>query len=324
MEFDDSTVRLVQFKGGSVTVAAERLPEHIITNGTIASPILLAKFLKDLCKQHGFRGGNVALILPENSTIFRDVTMPAISEAELTLNLPYEFRDFLGAEATNYIYDYAVREIVDDEDGNPATMNLLAAAASREIVEAYTLMLKRFHKKLKLAIPREMALVNLLRSSVREEPEMAHREYCIIDIQANSTTVFIIFGDAIRVTKVIDIGCTQIDETIAAALNIDTYLAATYRETNHDDVQALSECQNLYSRISLEVMKTINFYRYENNATEVHEVYFTGEGENIELLKQTIVEDIGFDRCNVADILPASCEKNDLSARCALTIGAVL
>ncbi len=324
IEFDDTEVHLVQLKKKKTIMVAERLPENIVVNGVVSSPVLMAKFLKDLMKEHKISGADTALILPENSTLFREVVMPAISESQLTLNLPYEFRDYIGTEGVNYIYDYAVEEILEDEEGNPSEMHLLAAAVPHHVVEDYTLLLRRLRKKLKLAIPREMALINLVRRAIAEDPGLAEREFCLIDIGNQSTRVFIFSGERMNVNKAIDIGCAQIDATIASVMNIDTYLATTYRETNHENVQNLQECTALYGRIALEVMKTINFYRYENNTTEVHEVFFTGPGAELQPLTSAILSDIGFDPRDISELLPSNCDDHELAVRCAFTIGSVL
>ena len=324
IEFDDTEVHIVQIKKKKTTLVAERLPENIVNNGVISSPVLMAKFLKDLMKEHKISGSDAAIILPENATLFREIVMPAISESQLKLNLPYEFRDYIGTEGVNYIYDYAVEDILEDENGDPSEMHLLAAAVPRHVVEDYTLLLRRLHKKLKLAIPREMALINLVRYAIAEDPKLATREFCLIDIGNQSTRVFIFAGEKMNVNKAIDIGCAQIDATIASVMNIDTYLATTYRETNHENAQNLQECEALYGRIALEVMKTINFYRYENNSTEVHEVFFTGVGAELPPLINAILADIGFDKCDISELLPDSCEDDDLAVRDAFTIGSVL
>lgn len=324
VEFDDTEVHLVQLKKKNPVLVSERLPENLVVGGNVASPILMAKFLKDLMKQNRISGSPAVTILPESATLFREVTMPAIPESQVKLNLPYEFRDYIGTEGVNYIYDYAVEEITDDEKGDPAEMHLLAAAVPRHVVEDYTLLLRRVGKKLKLAVPREMALISLVRRAIEKDPSFAEREFCLIDIGNQSTRVFIFVGEKMNVNKAIDIGCSQIDETIASVTNVDTYLATTYRETNHDNVQNLSECTALYGRIALEVMKTINFYRYENNTTEVHEVFFTGVGAEIAPLVDAILADIDFDKRDIAELLPESCADHELAGRCAFAIGAVL
>ena len=120
-------------------------------------------------KEGRFSGKACALILPEYSTYFRSLEMPPISEKQLRLNLPYEFRDFVGNESINYNYDYAVEGYATDEDGKVKAISLLAAAASKTTIKEYEALLYRAGFKLKVALPREMALLNLVRKAIERE-----------------------------------------------------------------------------------------------------------------------------------------------------------
>ena len=160
-----------------------QMPENLVKDGKIVSPESLAKFLKTMKKEGSIGGKNISLILPDDATYFRNVVSPVVSDAQLRLNLPYEFRDFVGSNSIDYNYDYVVSSYNKDENGDVTGINILAAAANKESVEEYFNILKRAGLKLKCALPREMALINIM-ENVDE-----NKEYCLIGIGYNHSNV---------------------------------------------------------------------------------------------------------------------------------------
>ena len=48
------------------------------------------------------------------------------------VNLPYEYQDAINGEKDNYIFDYAMKGIINDENGNPVEMQLLGAMVHKD------------------------------------------------------------------------------------------------------------------------------------------------------------------------------------------------
>lgn len=467
IDIGNSGVRMAQLHGSSAQMAFARLPENMVRDGRIVSPELMAKFIKEMKAEYAFSGKKCAVILPEYAVFFRNLTMPPVTVGQLALNLPYEFRDYVGDEADSYNYDYAVESYNYGEEGKIESIDMVAAAALRETINQYDQLLKRAGLKLMLALPREMALKNMMKFTEKyqglnepelqaepepepageapaaeaveevapaeeavveeaagaaeeaagqaaeeaagatgevaeqfaeepaeaaeqfaeggeepvqtldeipeiklevnpdagwevkpvdydnagmqepgrqgfeapaeenpapaenafEEPEEqapASRECVLIDIGYNISRIYIFNGTRIMASRIIDMGCRSIDEVIAASFNIDTYLAASYRETNYQGVITSEMCMNVYDRISLEIMKAMNFYRYENSDTEISEVYFSGTGSVIQELKDDIVSYTGLSERRVSDLLPVSAENEDLAAQCIMAIAATM
>ena len=391
IQIGNSEISMAQLAGASTKVVVRRMPENLIKDGQIISAELLARFLKEMKKEGHFSGNASALVLPEMSTYFRTIEMPPMSEAQLKLNLPYEFRDYVGSESVNYFYDYAVDEIEVDEQGQPVSLRLFAAAAFKTVVAEYSDLFRRAGLKLKIAVPREMALITLLRyleeqngdkyakeAAINEKeaakaaklaekeakkaaklaekerkkklkeqknfpydvvlPEDAETEKseeaegaeetgaeaaaandtvsetenrgkfrCIVDIGYEHTNVDIACDGRLTASKVIDVGCQQIDEAIAELYSSDVYLAASRREANYENVLSEDVCKAVYERIALEIMKAINFYRYENPSDDVDNVVFVGSGAAIDELTQEITEYVQFERGSIDEVLPAGC-----------------
>ena len=295
-----------------------QMPENLLKDNKVISPESLSKFIKSVKKEGSIGGNGIALVLPDDSTFFRNVTSPVVSDAQLKLNLPYEFRDFVGSNSIEYNYDYVVTSYDKDENDNVSGINILAAAANKKVVEEYYNIIKRAGLKLKVALPHEMALINIMKNADE------NKEYCLINIAYDHCNVYIFNGNKLTATKMIDIGCKDIDLAIAANLNIDLYLAASYRNTNHNNVLESEYLNNIYENIALEVMKTINFYRYENQETNLSEVYFFGTGCRLNTLKKNICGNVQFTEEDIKNILPDEYKNDENADRCLLSVGVTL
>ncbi len=312
------------YQGGKkAKILISRLPENLVDGSDIISPEFLSQFLKNMKKEGGFSGKRCALILPEYSTYFRSLEMPSISEKQLRLNLPYEFRDFVGNESINYNYDYAVEDYVQDEDGKVTAISLLAAAASKKTIKEYEDLLYRAGFKLKVALPREMALLKLVRKAIEREG-YDDRTFAIIDVGFSNTRVYILQGGELKATKTIEMGCREVDSVIAEYYNIDVYLAAAYRETDHEGILESDICRAVYNRISLEVMKAINFYKYENQQSEFKDCFICGSCSDTEILVNNMLAYVRLNRANLDVILPEECRGLSDAPRALMSIGVTL
>ncbi|MGI6089896.1 MAG: pilus assembly protein PilM [Saccharofermentanales bacterium] len=312
------------YQGGNKgRILVSRLPENLVDGGEIISPNFLSQFLKKMKKEGRFSGKACALILPEYSTYFRSLEMPPISEKQLRLNLPYEFRDFVGNESINYNYDYAVEGYATDEDGKVTAISLLAAAASKTTIKEYEALLYRAGFRLKVALPREMALLNLVRKAI-ERGARSDRTFIIIDVGFASTRVYIFQGEDLKATKTIEMGCRDVDSVIADYYNIDVYLAASYRETDHEGILESDVCQAVYNRISLEVMKAINFFKYENQQSEFEDCFICGDCSDTEALVNNMLAYVQLNRANLDVILPEECRGLSDAPRALMSIGVTL
>ncbi len=124
----DSLKMALVRKGVVQAMATERMPEHLVREGRVVSPAAMTQFVKDMLKKYKFPKGDCALVLPPQVVVAQRITMPVMTENELKLNLPYEFRDYVGRDAAEYDFDYIVIGI------EGSVMDLYAAAVRRQLV----------------------------------------------------------------------------------------------------------------------------------------------------------------------------------------------
>lgn len=280
-------------------VVHEKMPATLFGSNGVSSPEALADFLKQVKKQHRISGSDCAFILPSSATYFITTDTPVMSEKELKLNVPYEFKDYIGVDTGKYNYDYVVDRVNENVSGDPESLHLYAAAGDKEVIAEYEKAFKMAGLKLKSALPYEMCAIKLMKDIANEG-----KEYCLIGVGYNETRIYIFKGSELMASKVIDLGCINIDAVIADKALTDVYRAATLRNANRDNIQASSFLTPVYDKISLEVVKTINFYKYQHSDSLLDTAYFFGYGSNNDTLVNNICKSIEFRKGNILDILP--------------------
>ena len=315
VEIGSSTLKMAVFSGSSVkNMAVKRMPEDLVREGKITAPAAMVEFIKEMRKEYNIPSGHAALVLPGQAVISHHVVMPKMSEPELQLNLPFEFRDFVGKEGSKFYYDYSVMSMKEE------TMELYAAAVRQATVEEYYDIFKKAGLTLKLAIPAEMAWMNLV-DLAKDEP----KKICIVDIGHGYTRVNIFSNGNFVMGKDIEMGGFLLDETIASAQGVDNYVARTRKEADMNQVLATDTCVEFYQALAIEVMKAVNFYSYSDVDTSValSDIYYCGGSSVIEPLRNAILKATGLTMHHIHRLIPGKVV-GDQALSCALAAGAAV
>ena len=320
IEIGNDTVKLVAVNGGKVTnMAVKRLPDNMVLEGRVTSPEAMIGFLKEMRKEFRIPSGDCALILPYHSVINNVLTMPPMSDAELALNLPFEFRDYVGQDGAKYQYDYAVMATEKDKDGQPEKLEVFAAAARKDLIASYYDMLKKAGFTAKVVIPHEMAMLNLVRQAIREP-----KEICIVDVGHTATHVYLFANNRFVMGREIEMGGQLLDAAIANTLKVDTHIARSHKESNMDNILKSDECTDVFYSLAVEVMKVVNFYNnYSNRNANLQDIYLCGGMCDVEGLRNSIKKATNLVIHHISRLIPGGVENQDTLC-CALAAGAAI
>ena len=314
VEFGSNTLKMAVCDRGIVKkMAFERMPDDLVREGRVSSPAAMTEFLKTMMKNQGIRGGNCALVLPSSMVISHHVSMPAMSEAELKLNLPFEFRDFVGKEGVKYDYDYSVMSIKDN------VMELYAAAVRKDTVEELYSIFKKAGLTLKIATPAEMAWLNLIRQN-----ENLPKKLCIVDVGHNTTRVNIFANGNFVMGKDIDLAGSLIDQTISDTQQIDVHAARTRKESNMNGILTSELVNEAYQSLAIEVMKTVNCFRYSDQTEggPLEHLYYCGGSAVVEPLRTCLLKATNMTMHHVQRLVKMDGASADQALYCALAAGA--
>lgn len=282
IEINESGLALVEVKDGHVkNDSFYSIPKDSVRDGMVVAYEVMSETIKEAVKESSIRSKKVALVIPDEACYLRKLVLPLMSEAQLKVNLPYEFRDVIQGNQSKYIYDYAVIEI--NEEGK--SMSLLAAAINQEIMDSYTTMIARANLKLVKATPKAMTMQQLLQ---KLEPSCMEKDIAIINFGLNETRMDIYKHGIYDTTRTIETGLNQAILSISDVKNVDPYVAKTYFESNYEDVTNMNVCKDVYSDIAIEVMRALNYYMYENSEHALETLYMCGYGSWVTSLAQEV------------------------------------
>mgnify|MGYP000243672193 CR=1 FL=1 len=256
-------------------------------------------------------------MVPGSDSLFRRLSLPAMTEKELRLNLPYEFRDYISQGKDRYVYDYAMLGMRNDADGQPEGMDLLAVAAPKQAIADYTEMFRRAGLKLKVALPEQAAYQNLVGGNPR-----ALANCCVIDFSHHMTKLHFFLDGAYDVARVIEIGGIDIDRAIANEYGVDEHVADQYKRTDYQGAQRSEAARAVYQSIAVEIGRALNFYGFNNPDTNVEMAYCCGGGSSLQPLVNAVASHIDIDLRSISDIMPEASGDNDLRAQCPGAVGA--
>ena len=285
-----SCVKLVYFAGGSLKKAVTvEIPDNMVSGSKILSRDAMADFLRQTVKDNGIPLTNAAVALPSTEVFTRELTMPAMTEQQLRYNLPYEFRDFLTDEKSKYYFDYSMREVIRDKDGYPTEMTLLACAILKDTVERYRAMMYRAGFKLQVLTPSECTYSGVLDAYYRRTG-LPQRDMCIVNLGYTAAYLYIYRGAFFESRREIDMGMGRLEELVAQHCGVDIHVAHGYVLQNYNNVLSSDYAVDFYRRLSVEVMKAVNFFNYNNRQQELTNLCLCSGGCNIGPLRQALAE----------------------------------
>ena len=284
------SVKLALCKNGIMKkTAVVPMPMDLMKNNRITSLETMGELLRDALKKNRIRTGRAALVLPNELSYVRTVSTPVMNAEQLMYNIPFEFNDYIEDEPQNYLFDYAM--LSNPKADHAATMQLMAVAAPKVLLEEMRVFLNKAGMKLVKVAPVEYVYISLIRSAGQRLG--LDREYCILDLGYNAVRMFMYHGDRHEVTRILEIGMRNLDEAVAENYATDIHLAHTYFVSNYEDCQNQEYCLNAYNTIAVELMRAVNFYRFSNPDVQLTDIWISGGGGAVKGLRDAISETLG-------------------------------
>lgn len=308
-------LKLVLVSGKKVKKAViVPMPNNLIKEGRVVSIESMGELIRSTMRENGLHCSNAAVVLSNESVFVKNVTMPRMTADRLVYNLPFEFRDYITDELKNYAFDYAMitdpetlkasaPEEGDEETDTSRTMELLAVACPTVVLEETRDYLRKAGLKLVKAAPTVCAFSPLIRQ-MQQRTGASGGEYCILDLGYQAVRMYMFKGDSHQASRVLEVGLSTIDDVIADAYNVDVHLAHTYLLTNHDNCQEKEFCRNAFNNIAVELMRAINFYRFNNPDSQLNDIWICGGGAEIESLRTAIAETLDMNLHNASELVP--------------------
>ena len=308
------SLKLALCRGSVVRrVASAPMPKNLLREGRVTSPEAMGEFIRQTLRQNGMRHiSNAAVVLSNETSYIREVSMPLMSAEQLVINIPYEFNDYITDELKGYVFDYAMlstpedmeRERLAASEEHAPVMELMLSAVQTGVLDDLKHVMRKAGLKMVKVAPSLCAYISLIRHAETISGSTQPREYCLLDLGFQSIRMYMFRGDRHIVTRVLETGLSVLDTAIADAMDVDTHLAHTYLLTNYEGCQNHESCVNAYNNLAVDLMRALNFYRFSNPDSEVNDVWLCGGGAVIVPLQDVIRETLDMNIHQAATLVP--------------------
>lgn len=306
-DIGESQLKIVCFSGTTrKNAVCAPLPENLVANGEIISMDAMADFIKETVKANGIPKGDAAVILPTTKVATRKVDVPAMTDVQLDYNLPYEFKDYLSQDKSEYYFDYSVEAMKDDPDGKGEEMSLFACAALKKTIEDYREMFRRAGFSLKSVMPEEIAYGALLSGNANIESDT-----CFVDIGYSAIRMYFFKEDIFSTRRSVKIGMKDLVLSLSESRGVTVQMAYEHMRSNYDNALTQPDSLTLYHSMAVEIMKAVNFYNYNNRARKLNKIYLCGGGAALDPIRDAIVELTDMDVLYASRIMPQGSHQSD-------------
>jgi type IV pilus assembly protein PilM len=288
VDIGSSAVRAVSLKKGragwSLVAAGEApIPDGCIQDGAVTEPALVSQAVQQLLDSLGLRRAPVASALAGHAVIVKRLSLPAMTDAELTEAIPWEAEQYIPFDLADVQLDYQVLRSDDGAkpapDGKPG-QEVLLVAARKDRIEDRTGVIAQTGRRPVVIDVEAFALANAYQMNYPERTDplaaLIHvgRGVTVVCLLERGEPIFtrdISIGGQVHLAALLkEFGPTGVDELAARRMLNGQYPA----DISPDQVAGV--LRDASAQLVLEVRKTVDFYRATSPIDRLSRVVLSG------------------------------------------------
>lgn len=261
-------------------------PDNCVESDELIAFDGMADLLKNLVKENGIKTKNACIVLPDSLVYIDRIKMPYMNTKQLEVNLPYEFKDVVGKNKDDYIYDYAYVNTICDSENKPVELELVISCVKKDIIEKYADMFKKAGMRLVKAMPRQVAISNMLiNNNILDN-------IALVDIGYNFTRIDFFKDGLYDVTRILENGIKDMNKMASDKFYCDSHISLRYLKDNKDDILNSELFNDFYDDLTLKINRAINYYSYSNQSNTLNNLYLYGGGVHYEQLNNVLKKEL--------------------------------
>jgi type IV pilus assembly protein PilM len=283
LDIGSSAVKAVALKRGrggwSLVAAGEApLPDGSLQDGAAAEPTTVSAVVSDLLDAMRLRRAKVAAALSGHAVIVKRLSLPAMSQAELSEAIPWEAEQYIPFDLSDVQLDYQV--VNSGTDAAKTSLDVLLVAAKRDRIDDRTSVITQTGRRPAVLDIEAFALANAYQMNYPERTDplsalvhvgRAVTIVCLLEKGEPAFTRDISIGGQIHLEAVLrELGPSGVDEMAARRILHGQFPG----DINPDQVSAV--LREASAQLVLEVRKTVDFYRATAPVEKLSRVVLSG------------------------------------------------
>ncbi len=298
LDIGSSAVKAVELKavGKGWRVAAfasEPLPREAIVDGAIIDAGVVAEAIRRVFDTAGIKTREVALSLSGNAVIVKKITLPVMTDAELSESIYWEAEQYIPFDIQDVNLDY---QIMDTGGGSASrgTMDVLLVAAKKEKIADYTGAIAQAGRTPVVVDVDAFALQNAYELNYGADPNAV---VVLVNAGASAININIVRGEASLFTRDISVGGNAYTEAIQKELNLPFAAAEDLKKgtpadgVTFDDARPVLHAVN--ETVLLEIQKTFDFFKATAASERIDKIVVSGGSSRVDGFSQALGERFG-------------------------------
>jgi type IV pilus assembly protein PilM len=265
--------------GWSLVTAGEApLPDGSLQDGSAAQPAAVSEAVGGLLDSLKLRRARVATALSGHSVIVKRLSLPSMSQAELSEAIPWEAEQYIPFDLSEVQLDYQV--INSDESSSKSALDVLLVAAKRDRIDDRAGIIAQTGRRPVVLDIEAFALANAYQMNYPERSDAlaalvhvgrAVTIVCLLEKGQPAFTRDIAIGGQVHVDAILrELGGSGVDELAAKRI-----LHGQFPNDVSPD-QVASVLREASAQLVQEVRKTVDFYRATAPVEKLSRVVVSG------------------------------------------------
>jgi type IV pilus assembly protein PilM len=294
LDIGSSAVKAVELKpaGKAYRVTAfgsEPVPPDSIVDGAIIDGTAVADAIRRLFESRKIKGKDVAASLSGNAVIVKKITLPMMSESELSESISWEAEQYIPFDIQDVNLDYQVLD--SGQASGKGTMDVLLVAAKKEKIADYTGVIAQAGRQAVIVDVDAFALQNAYEVNYGIESDQV---VVLLNAGASAININIINGDQSVFTRDISIGGNAYTEALQKELSLPYEGADALKQggevegTSYEDAKPVLRA--VTENVMLEIQKTFDFFKATAASDRIDRIVVCGGASRAEGFIELLTE----------------------------------
>ena len=281
LDIGSSAVKAVELKpsGKSFRVSAfgiEPVPPDSIVDGAIIDGAAVSDAIQRLFENKAFKTKEVAASLSGNAVIVKKISLPVMSEAELSESIYWEAEQYIPFDIQDVNLDYQILDAGKGGDGK-GTMDVLLVAAKKDKIADYTGVISQAGRIPVIVDVDAFALQNAYETNYGLDTRSV---IVLLNAGASAININIVSGGQSVFTRDISIGGNAYTEAVQKELNLQFESAELAKKGEMVDGVRFDEVKPVLhamtENVLLEIQKTFDFFKATASSDRIDRILTSG------------------------------------------------
>ena len=258
----------------------------LIEDGAIKDAERVSDTIRQLFKNYGIKGHNVALSVGGYSVIVKKINVQAMPEEQLQDTISFEAEQYIPFDISDVNLDF---QILGENESNPNQMNVLLVAAKKEMVNDYVNLAQMAGLNPCIIDVDAFALQNIYEFN---DAPADDESIALIDIGASKTSLNILKGKTSVFMRDVSLGCGQINQKIASLIDCSIEEAEQIKFGDQSEKITAGDLSDIVSSVvsdwCTEIRRALDFFYSTYPDDQIKKIILSGGGGNIKEFRQLL------------------------------------